>query len=172
MRTQMTLKEMKHLTQKQIRALAVGEFPNAKIPKKWTDKSAALTWYEKNRKGQPASEVKPTKAAKTKPAAAKKPKVKKEVQPSAGKSRRVRIFDRLLTEQCTAQELASYENVQYKAILDDVHAIRHARGGVDLLKGKVLAGTLVGRNKVFYICSEAKLESQEKKIVEETEIVE
>jgi len=165
----MTLKELKHLTQKQIRVSAVKEFPGTKIPKKWTDKKAALAWYDKTRKAGPAvAKTKPKKVAVTKP---KVKKEKKEAGPTAGKTRRERIVARLLNEQCTALELAQYENVQYKAILDDIHAIRHSRADVDLLQGKVLAGTRVGRSKVFYICSEAKVEISEKRVKEEVEIV-
>jgi hypothetical protein len=171
----MTLKELKHLTQKQIRVSAVKEFPGTKIPKKWTDKKAALAWYDKTRKAGPTvAETKPKKIAVAKPKKEVKPKAKKEKEeagPTAGKTRRERLVARLLVEQCTALELAQYENVQYKAILDDIHAIRHSRAGVDLLKGKVLIGTRVGRSKVFQICSEAKVESAEKKVIAEIEIV-
>lgn len=132
----MTRKELSLLTMKQIREYAVIKGAT-KVPKKWQDKGKALDWVEKN--------VKVTAKKVTK----KKATSKDDKQAIA---RRHGMVLKLRKEECTVSELKDNFKNEYKSVLDDLHAIRHNRGGEDYLeKDEILLGVYIGKCKVFKV---------------------
>lgn len=174
MAIEMTLKELSFCTQKQIKDYVKTKRPELVVPKKWTDKKAALAWVEKHvMNGEKIEVVKEAKkSAKKAPSKVVKKEAKESKKDRSGIARRLKMADRLRSENCTTTELSGYEGVPYKGVLDDLHAIRHGRAGVAFLKeGEVLASVRLGRTKMFFICKTSKQEAESKKLVESYKIV-
>jgi len=179
----MTIKELSTLTMKDIKAYVLMKKPGAKAPKKWQDKSKCLAWAEKTLgakkevskvEAKPGKKPKPVKKKTVKKDSkpVKKKTVKKDSKPTSGLQRRVEIAKLLRTDKCTALELSSQFSVKYKGILDDVHAIRHSRGGEQILKdGEVLSDIRLGKTKVFFICKKDRVDSLRKSIESNIELV-
>lgn len=136
----MTLKELSNLTQKQIREYALMQNPNLKVPKKWTNKTAAVKWAEANLFG--TSKVKATP---------KKATAKTTVTRGSAIERRTNIVKELRAGALTVAMLADKFGIKTKTITNDIHAIRHNVRNQYLNKNEVVDAVREGKVKTFKV---------------------
>jgi hypothetical protein len=167
----MTIKELKMLTMKDIKAYVLMKSPGAKAPKKWQDKTKCLAWAEKALDGN--AELKKSTVKKgSKIPKAKARRVKKASGDRLGKLRRLTIVTSLRTQPSTALELAKEFGVKYKTVLDDIHAIRHERAETVYMKdGEVLSDVRLGKTKAFFICKKENELKKKQSVLNGIELV-
>lgn len=139
----MTMNELQHLTQKQLKEYAKMQKPEIKVPVRWTDKKVALLWIEKN------IQTSTVKVAE-KPNASFKTKVM--IKGSAIKRRQEIVKFLLENPQQETAAIADKFGKTKKSIADDLHAIKHNRNNLQYLKAdQKLDFARSGQNKLFFI---------------------